>query len=334
MPRRLPPLNALRAFEAAARHLSFTKAADELAVTQAAISHQVKTLEEFLGIPLFRRLNRRLMLTDAGQAYFPPLRDALDKMDHATSTLYKEDDDHTVRVTALPSLAAKWLLPRLARFRTAHPDIDVMVSATDALIDFAKDNFDMALRFGSGRYPGLKVDTLMGDYNLPLCAPKLLAGEPPLTCPEDLKHHTLLHDDMAEVTAAANDWGAWLRAAGVSGVRASRGPAFSHTTMVLEAAKDGQGVALGRLSIALDDLAAGRLVSPFGPVIRSRFKYYMVSPPERAARPCVALFRQWLLQEAAGSGTDETSQSFLSDVLDPDPSSSQASEKGQVLDAH
>ncbi|MEM7171765.1 MAG: transcriptional regulator GcvA [Pseudomonadota bacterium] len=304
MPRRLPPLNALRAFEAAARHLSFTRAADELAVTQAAISHQVKALEDHLGVPLFRRLNRRLMLTDAGQGYLPPLRDAFDKMEQATGQLFEEDMNRALRVTALPSFAAKWLLPRLGRFRAQHPEIDVLVSATDVVIDFAKENFDMALRYGTGRYAGLRSDYLMGDHVLPVCSPHLAKGLPPLERPEDLRHHTLLHDDMARNDASSNDWISWLRAAGVKGVNASRGPAFSHSTMVMEAAMDGQGVALGRISLAWEDQASGRLVGPFGPVVRAPFHYYVVSPPERAEHPNVALFREWLLAQAADSGTD------------------------------
>ena len=200
MSRRLPPLNALRAFEAAARNLSFTRAADELFVTQAAISHQVKALEEYLGITLFRRYNRRLELTEAGRAYLPGLRDAFDQIDLATKRLTPRSENRSLKISVLPSFAAKWLMPRLAGFQIRHPDIDVLVSASDGLIDFVHDDFDLALRYGPGIYPGLQTDFLMGDQVFPVCSPRLLEGERPLRRPEDLSHHTLLHDNMGSRT--------------------------------------------------------------------------------------------------------------------------------------
>ncbi|HIP78843.1 MAG TPA: LysR family transcriptional regulator, partial [Kiloniellaceae bacterium] len=176
MSRKLPPLKALRAFEAAARHLSFTQAASELNVTQAAISHQVKLLEEHLGLQLFRRLNRRLVLTEAGQIYLPVLRDAFDRIAAGTSQLFKDDDSGPLTVSVLPSLAAKWLLPRMPRFRDRHPDIDVMISANNKLVDFADDSVEMAIRYGAGNYPGLQVDLLLSDEVFPVCSPALLKG--------------------------------------------------------------------------------------------------------------------------------------------------------------
>ncbi len=302
MSRRLPPLKALRAFESAARHLSFTKAAEELFVTQAAISHQVKALEDHLGLPLFRRLNRRLILTEAGQRYLPTLRDAFDAIDQATGRLKKEDDSGALRVTVIPSLAAKWLLPRLMHFRELHPGIDVLVSAADAVVDLERDNFHMGLRYGLGGYQGLRVDRLMGDEVFPVCSPRLLAGDKPLKRPDDLKHHTLLHDDMAKGDIHANDWHSWLKAAGAEGVDSGRGPGFSHSSMVLEAAIGCQGVALGRRSLCSDDLAAGRLVCPFGPVIEAPYAYYAVSTFAAAERSKVRIFRDWLLDEAGRTG--------------------------------
>ena len=298
MTRRLPPLNAIRAFEAAARHLSFTAAAKELYVTQAAVSHQVKALEEHLGIQLFLRRNRRLILTDAGQRYLPPLREALDMVHRATDRLRTAESTGALKVSVLTSFAAKWLIPRLARFWERHPEIDVLVSANDKLVDFAYDDHDMAIRYGRGHYPDLRADKLMHDAIFPVCSPRLLEGPNPLRSPADLKHHTLLHDTV-QGTEDDPDWRLWLKAAGVEDVDPARGPGFSHSSMALEAAIGGQGVVLGRSSLTVDDLAAGRLVQPFGPTMTSTFVYTIVSPREIADQPKVRLFREWLLEEGA-----------------------------------
>ncbi len=298
MARKLPPLNALRAFEAAARHLSFTKAAAELHVTQAAISHQVKTLEEHLSLSLFRRLNRRLMLTEAGQIYLPVLRDAFDSIATGTGRLHQDQDSGALHISVLPSLAAKWLLPRMSRFRDRHPDIDVMVSANNKLIDFSADSIEMAIRYGMGHYPGLRTDLLLRDEVFPVCSPSLLEGATPLAAPEDLSHHTLLHDEVSRQDESP-DWRSWLQAAGVSGVDWQRGPGFSDSSMVIEAAAAGQGVALAHRWLAAADLESGRIIVPFGPVVPSRFAYYIVSPPAVAEHRRVRLFRDWLLEEVA-----------------------------------
>ncbi len=298
MARQLPPLKPLRAFEAAARHLSFTKAAEELHVTQAAISHQVKTLEDSLQTQLFRRFNRRLMLTDAGQTYLPALTAALDQIDAATRRLRADDRSGDLKVSVATSLAAKWLLPRLLRFRQQHPDIDVMVSASDKLVDFSRDDMDMGIRYGRGVYPGLRVDKLMQDTVFPVCSPVLLQGPPPLREPADLRHHTLLHEEWGE-TINAPDWPAWLAAAGVTGVNPDRGPRYSHSSLSLQAAIDGQGVALARSSLVGLDLEAGRLMQPFGPVLPTNYACYVVSPEAAAERPKIKAFRDWLLEQAA-----------------------------------
>ena len=299
MARRLPPLNALRAFEAAARYLSFTKAAEELFVTQAAISHQVKALEAALDLQLFRRLNRRLMLTDAGQLYLPALTEAFDAIDTATARLRADENAGRLVVSVANSLAAKWLLPRLPRFRDRHPEFDVEISALDRLVDFGRDNVDMAIRYGLGRYPGLRVDPLMKDTNFPVCSPGLLAGPVPLREPGDLRRHSLLHDDVS--TFDAPDWSKWLAAVGVTGVRADRGQRYSHSSLVIQAAIDGQGVALGRSTLVALDLEAGRLVQPFGPALPSVYACYVVSPPATAERPKIKAFRDWLLDEAGAT---------------------------------
>ena len=296
MGRQLPPLNALRAFEAAARHLSFTKAATELHVTQAAISHQVKALEETLGVMLFRRLNRRLVLTDHGQSYLPVLRDAFDQIDSATRRLYADERAGPLRISALSSFAARWLLPRLPRFRERHPEIDVVVSVSDALIDFSTENIDIGLRYGFGNYPGLASEHLMDDEIFPVCSPKLLAGPLPLRGFEDLHLHTLLHDDGSRPQQVEH-WRWWKQTFGIENLDVQRGPGYSDSSLLMQAAIAGQGVALGRLSLALDDMEAGLLVRPFGPTRRSSFSYYMVMPPATAELTKQRQFRDWIHEE-------------------------------------
>ena len=294
MGRRLPPLNAVRAFEAAARHLSFTRAADELNVTQAAVSHQVKALEERLGVQLFRRLNRGLLLTDAGGLYLRELEDILDRLEQATERLRSSEAAGLLTVSTGTSFAAKWLVPRLQRFRERRPDIDVRIDADDALTDFRRDNVDIAIRYGRGTYPGLSSTPLLQDIVFPVCSPKLLDGAHRLQEPEDLKHHTLLHDvDVVE------DWRSWLHAAGLGDIDASRGPRFSHSAMLIEAAIAGQGVALARRSMVGQDLREGRLVQPFSLSLKSEFSYWVVSPESTSGKPKIADFRAWLLEEAA-----------------------------------
>ena len=303
MSRRLPPLNGLRAFEAAARHLSFTKAAEELSVTQAAISHQVKGLEDLLGLKLFRRFNRRLMLTDAGQIYLPALTEAFDGIDAATRRLRAAEETGPLKVSVANSLAAKWLLPRLPEFRNRHPDIDVEVSAVDRLVDFTRDDVDMGIRFGRGNYPGLRVDLMFEDLVFPVCSPELLKGPHPLRTPADLRHHSLLHEHVHPGEPA--DWPAWLVAAGLTGIDPERGPRYSHSSLAMQAAIDGQGVALGRGSLVSLDLEAGRLVQPFGPALRGNYASYVVSLESAAERPKIKAFREWLLARVAAERKGE-----------------------------
>ncbi len=294
MSSRLPPLNALRAFDAAARHLSFTKAAEELFVTQAAVSHQIRTLEDWLGIKLFRRLNRRLLLTDEGQSYAGPIREALDGIARATVELRQSDNEGQLTVSVMNSFAATWLLPRLPRFRRAHPEIDVRVDVREGLADFTRDGVDVALRYGGGDYPGMASDWFLSEEAFPVCSPALVDGGPhPLRRPEDLKHHTLIHDFTERL------WARWLDLAGVEGIDATRGPSFNLLNLAVEATIAGEGVALGRSAVVADALADGRLVQPFDLVMPSENAYYVVCPKEFAHRPKLVAFRDWLLAEAA-----------------------------------
>ncbi len=294
MNRRAPPLNALRAFEAAARHLSFTRAAAELHVTQAAVSHQVKALESYLGVKLFRRLNRAILLTAAGKNYLPAVQTAFDTITLATRRVQEQETGGPLRVSVLPSFASKWLLPRLAGFRERYPRIDVLISARSDLVDFGRDDMDVALRYGGGHYPGLVVDYLMGDEVFPVCSPSLLEAGPRLAKPADLAHHTLLHSESSPDSLRFEEWSWWLEAAGVAEIAeidAGRGPGFNDSALMIQAAVQGQGVALGRRTLCADDLAAGRLVKLFGLTLQTRESYYLVAPIATAEQPKVAAFR-------------------------------------------
>lgn len=299
MARQLPPLNSLRAFDAAARHLSFTKAADELHVTPAAVSQQIKVLEDYYGVRLFRRLTRALMLTDAAQAALPSLREGFDKLAEAAEKLKAHEAGGILTISVPPSFGAKWLVPRLDRFRTAHPEFDLRIDANDELVGF--DDVDVALRYGRGDYENLHVERLMSEVAFPVCSPALLDGPDPLRGPNDLSHHTLLHVQWKMESDAAPNWRMWLRAAGVEGVDPERGPRFSIEGMVVQAAIEGHGVALASGSLVADDLKAGRLVRPFAPTVceATAFSYYIVYPLANATNPKVMAFRQWIVDEVA-----------------------------------
>jgi LysR family glycine cleavage system transcriptional activator len=292
MARRLPPLNALKAFEAAARHRSFTRAAAELHVTQAAISHQVKQLEQWLGLKLFERKGHALTLSVHGKAYLPDLTGVLDDLAAATARLADNALAGRLRITVLPSFASKWLIPRLRGFQQAHPDIDLQLSSSPDLFDFSGTDYDLGIRSGTGRWRGLQADLVAHETLSPVCSPAVLASGSPLRAPSDLGKHTLLHDQPRDL------WPRWLAAAGAAEVDATSGPAFSDSALVLQAAIEGHGVALGRLLLAADDLAAQRLVQPFGQTLQNDYSYWLVYPKAAAARPRVAAFRTWLLQEA------------------------------------
>ena len=291
----LPSLNGLRAFEAAARHLSFTRAAAELSVTQTAISHQIRRLEEQLGVRLFLRQSRALLLTREAQEYLPAVRAAFEDLRAATERLRRPEKAQALTVSTMASLAAKWLLPRLAGFQEAHPGIEVRISTSSHLVDFRREEVDVAIRYGRGRWPGLTADWLMAEDIFPVCSPALLAGERPLKRPQDLVHHTLIH-----ATLAREDWQLWLTAAGLPTALASRpGLTFDLSLMALQAAIDGLGVALGRTPFVEADIAAGRLVVPFDVKLPAEAGFYVVAPQETAQTPKIALFRDWLIATVA-----------------------------------
>jgi len=300
MNRRLPPLNGLRAFEAAARHLSFTKAGDELHVTPAAISQQVKTLEDYFGVQLFRRLTRAIRLTDTGQSVVPTLQEGFDKLAEVDQVLRNRQDDRVLTVSVTPSFGAKWLVPRLDRFRQTHPEYDMRIDATDAKADFRRDNIDIAVRFGMGSYPGLCSVCLLSEFTIPVCSPVLREGEHPLCTPHDLRHHTLLHAQWRMEDETAPNWRMWLRAAGLEDIDADRGPRFNMETMVVQAAIDGQGVALVSGALVADDIKQGRLVRPFPDAVNqaTEFCYYVVYPVTSQQNPKVIAFRDWVIAEA------------------------------------
>jgi LysR family glycine cleavage system transcriptional activator len=299
--RRLTHLNALRAFEAAARHLSFAKAADELSVTPAAISQQVATLEGTLQVPLFKRLPRGVVLTEAAQAMLPELRAGFDLLAAGLSRARERMARRHLVVSLTPSVAAKWLMPRLERFTTRHPQIDVRLDTTTRLVDFAREEVDLALRYGAGKWPGLAVERLLQEEVFPVCSPKLVRGAKALRTPADLRHHTLIHDASMPARAGFPQWSVWLHAAGAGQVDASRGLHLDASMLAVQAAIDGQGVALGRSVLVSDDLSSGRLVRPFALAVPLRFGYYVVHPRKPAARDAVDAFKAWLHAEAAGA---------------------------------
>ena len=294
----LPPLSALRAFEAAARHMSFSKAADELHVTPAAVSHQIHALEEDLGVRLFHRMNRSIELTASARVLLPGLSEAFAGIQSSVRRLRAHNDTGTLTVTASPSFAAKWLVLRLHRFQEQHAAIDVRISATDDVVDLTRGDFDLAIRYGCGKYPGLDVELLFTNEVFPACSPQLLTSGPPLRTPEDLSRHALIHDLAVERDPLVPTWPMWLKAAGVKDVPAITGLTFNNMHLALDAAIAGHGVVLAYSTIAAADLAAGRLVRLFSLALPDQFAYYIVTAPGALERPKVRAFRNWLRQEA------------------------------------
>ncbi len=297
MSRKLPPLNALRAFEAAARLLSFTKAAEELHVTQAAVSHQVKGLEEYFGFPLFERRTRALSLTEAGKRYLPELTLALDTIEKATkNVLPDETGDGVLTISVSPTFLSRWLIPRMVGWQEKHPDIELRVSSSVDVIDFEKDSFDAAIRYGLGGWQNLYSERLLEERVFPVCAPSIMKGSCPLNHPEDIKRHTLIHD-----TGESDRWRLWLTAAGVEGIDAAAGLRFNTVNDALNAAAEGLGVALGRHPLATKDVDEGRLIAPFGLTLQMNHAFHLVYPTSHARLKKVMAFRQWLVDEVTVS---------------------------------
>ena len=297
--RRLPPLNSLRAFASAAERLSLAAAAEDLHVTPSAVSLQIRQLEDHLGIPVFIRTGRGLQLTNEGKAILPGILEGFDQLRMALSLIDPKGEENVLTLSVAPSFAAKWLSPRLDAFAQAFPQIDIRILATDQLVDFAVDNVDIAIRYGSGVYPGVTSEHLLAERVFPVCAPQLLnAIEHPLDL---LRSHTLLHDDSPDQDKTCPDWRMWLRAARISGVDWRRGPRFNQSSLVLEAALNGRGIALAKATLAEADIAAGRLVKLAEIDQPIEFAYYLVYPAERRQWTKCAAFREWILAEAKGS---------------------------------
>jgi LysR family glycine cleavage system transcriptional activator len=292
MARRLPPLNGLKAFEAAARSESFTCAAKELNVTQGAVSHQVKALEDTLGLKLFHRERQRLILTEAGRNYLTVIRDALDQIALGTERLLLRQESGVLTVSTSPDFAAKWLVHRLSRFAEKYPDVDLRVSASTHYVDFARDDVDVAIRHGDGNWPGLDVERLYSERLFPVCSPKLVAG-----CNRITKVADLLKFPLLRLEDAKN----WTRLFEVAGLRASvgPGPVLNRASMLIDAAIDGQGIALARTALAAWDLISRRLVRPVDVSLRVANTYWIICPKAVSNIPKVGTFRAWVLAEAA-----------------------------------
>lgn len=310
---RLPPLNALRAFEAAARHLSFKDAGEELSVTPTAISHQIRGLEEYLGFYLFRRLTRALELTREGRAMLPKVREGLECFAAAIESTRQHDAGGRLLVTSPPAFANRWLIRHLPAFTADHPEIQLhMAASLDTIdardvsgvsglegIDVRDDEAEVFIRFGHGQYDGCRVDRLFAPAYAVVCSPRLLLGMRPLNEPGDLRRHNLLHDESIMELLDRPTWAEWLQVAGVSGINPDAGTHFSDPGLVLSAAIDGVGVAIASKPLIEAEVTAGRLVVPFDILIRRTQAYYLVAPEAIADRPIVNAFRRWLRSEAA-----------------------------------
>jgi LysR family transcriptional regulator, glycine cleavage system transcriptional activator len=294
-------LNALRAFEAAARHLSYVGAADELNVTPAAIGQLVRGLEETLGVELFHRSQAglsRLVLTETGRAALPDLQMGFDRLSIAAERMKAGRSRIAMTVTVPPAFADKWLLARVERFRTCHPEYDLRIDTSGRLVDFMAERIDVGIRYGGGRWPGLEATFLLRDAFFPVCSPALLVGEHPLKSAADLKYHALIHDMSMSFESTFPTWRAWLRNAGFTDLDCDRGLQINDSAAVFQAAMAGNGVALGRTTLVARDLAEGRLVRPFGEALPYDFAYYIVHKEENSAKPAIVAFKEWLLTEA------------------------------------
>ena len=294
--RHLPPLNSLRCFEAAARKGSFNQAAEELFVTPSAVSHQIKTLEEFLGLKLFRREKRKAVLTAAGEKYLASVTHALDEIDSATRRLMTAPNISAVNLAVAPAFLTRWLVPRLREFQQQHPDVELRLSASMGQIDFQHSDTDMAIYLGFGEWPDAEHHTLIQTRIVPVCSPKLLEGPTPLNTPEDLKKHTLLH-----VASRADEWPHVLEQNGMEEAGFVKGMSFSSTSLALNAAMEGLGIALSDISLIERELQLKQLVVPFDISLNTRKAFYLVYQENRPLTYSMEAFRDWILDQAAGS---------------------------------
>ncbi len=295
MHHRLPPLSTLRAFRSAAHCLSFTVAAQELNVTQAAVSHQIKSLESNLDQLLFIRGNRSLKLSDAGKQFLPYVDQMFLTLEQGLNHLASKPKLDTLTVSLIPSFASRWLVPRLGLFLKQYPDIDFRLAPSRGLTNFATEDIDLCIRYGSGKYPGLTSIHLLEEDIYPVCSPGVMQGQHPLIAPNDLRHHVLLHDD------GHGDWHKWLVEAKANDVDSSKGPVFTDSAMAVQSALEGDGVALARSQLVLDDLAKGRLIRPFNISQPTGFSYYIVYPEDRTPSAPMIAFIEWLQQQARES---------------------------------
>ncbi|MCP4329727.1 MAG: transcriptional regulator GcvA [Alphaproteobacteria bacterium] len=292
MKRTLPPFTAVRAFESAARYSSFKDAAEELNVTQSAISHQVKALEEFLGSALFHRGNKGVGLTPTGRAYFDDVTSILDQLDASTRRRRDCETDGPLNVRSTPAFAARWLVPKLNRFNSAYPDIELCITTTIATTDFRKDDVDVLLQYGQASASGLRVDSFLSSSRVPVCSPKMLEGAPPIQDPDDILRHTLLRDVVGD------GWDDWFERAGVHCAKPPQGPHFEHCDLSLRAAEQGQGIALAYKALVADEIAQGVLVKLFEFETEPKVIYSVTCPKSWINRPKIAAFRNWLFEEA------------------------------------
>lgn len=289
MGRRLPPLNSLKCFEAAGRLLSFTGAAKELNVTQAAISHQIKVIEEYLGVSLFDRYPRRLALTEQGRLLLPDIIEAFDRVSVAIGSVNQEQLSNMISVRLAPSFAAKWLSPRLKYFWLQYPEFDLCLYHAHGPVDFEREEIDLAVTYGKGDWPGVVADSLLSLDFFPVCSPAFMTNDKPLTDINNLRYYTLLHDANYEC------WSDWIRLAALSDINCHKGTIIDDTNVLIQAAIDGQGIALGSTTFVEDHLESGRLVRPFDVTLENEFAYYVVCPESHLKNPAVRAFKEWLL---------------------------------------
>ena len=297
--KKMPSLKSLQAFEAAGRHLSFTEAARELNVTPGAISQQMRTLEDFLEIKLFKRMNRSIVLTNDGQTFLPLISSGFEQFSEAVATLREKRSMGPLTITSAPSFVSNWLIPRLTKFKSEHPGIDVRIDTSDRLVDFKHEDIDVGIRFGNGVYPMLDTVFLFSFDLIPVCAPQLMLQEHGLKKISDLKYHTLLHSNYDAWDPSFPDWAMWLKVVEAGDIDAGHGIYFNQSDLLFQAALNGQGVALLANVMAEPEIKTGRLVQPFTTRLPVKMNYHLVTSSAKARVAKVAAFREWILTESA-----------------------------------